>query len=492
MKIMVLIPFSRFSRNVARDLIYGCWCKGKRIGGIRFPPISQLLVATFLKKAGHEVNLFDMTTQKRGFANLRQEILNNYRCVIILTSTMTLKEDTDILAELKEINKNLKTVLFGAHPTFMPHATLGYRGVDFIIRGEAEYIIRDLVNALDKDGLSWKAVAGLGYQDKGSIILNAPYPFIENLDELPIPDRTMLTANTDYFNPVVKRMPYTTVFTSRGCPGRCVFCSSPAFYGRTIRFRSARSVLEELEIIQKLGYKEVFFRDEIFTVSKERTLEICEGILEKKIDLAWVCSARVDSVDKETMRLMKRAGCHLIRFGVESGAQEILDNIKKDISIEQTWNTFSWAEEIGIDTHAHLMVGMPGETQGTIEKTILFAKELNPTIVTFGICTPYPGTELFDRVKEKYPRIGDGSSCNLSYLHTRGFYNKVFTALSDEALAKNIRRAYRSFYLRPTYILKWLSRFDTLNECQRVSLAATQVLDFIFRGDSAKDSQNVE
>lgn len=493
MKVMVLIPSSCFSKNVARDLIYGCWCKGKRIGGIKFPPIPQLLVATVLKQFGHDVVLLDAAAKKISFEYLKQEIQKGYRCIIILTSTMTVREDVALLNELKKRNRNLRSIVFGSHPTFMPYASLTYPGIDFIARGESEYIIRDLVNALDIGGLSWRAVKGIGYLDSaGRVILNDPYPFINNLDELPIPDRTMLASGIDYFNPLVKRMPYTTAFTSRGCPGRCIFCSSPAFYGKTIRFRSAESVLEELEIIQKLGYREVFFRDEIFTVSQERTIGICEGILKKKIDISWICSARVGSVSKEMMGLMKKAGCHMLRFGVESGVQEILDNIKKDISIGEIRNTFSWAHEIGMDTHAHLMVGMPGDTQENIARTIQFVKDLNPTVVTFGICTVYPGTELFDIVKNKYPEIGDGSESNLGRLHTEGFYNHVFTSLSNEALAKNIRRLYGAFYLRPAYILKWIMKLGSLDELKRVALAATEVLDFVFRGDSAKESQNNE
>lgn len=489
MKVMVLIPSSRFSKNVARDLIYGCWCKGKRIGGIKFPPVSQLLVATVLKKSGHDAVLLDAAANRLTLEGLRDEVRKGYSAVIVLTSTMTVKEDSRTLDELKKVNSKLKTIVFGAQPTFVPANTLSYSGIDFVVRGESEYIIRDLANALEKGDSSWQAVKGIGYLDgKGRVVLNEPNPFIKNLDELPIPDRTMLTAGVDYFNPVVKMMPYTTAFTARGCPGRCLYCSSPSFYGRLIRFRSSASVLEELEVIQKLGYREVFFRDEIFTVSRRRTVEICEGILRKNINLSWICSARVGSVDKETMMLMKRAGCHLLRFGVESGVQEILDNIKKDIRIEETIETFRWAKEARLDTHAHLMMGMPGETQGTIDKTIRFVRQIAPTIITFGICTPYPGTELFNIVKESFPEIGDGSACDLSRLHTQGFYNRAFTELDNASLAKNIRRGYREFYLSPSYMFKWLGRINSLDELKRVSLAAAQVLDFIFRGDTAKDS----
>jgi len=483
LKIMVLIPPSKFSRNVARDLIYGCWCKGKRIAGIKFPPLSLLLVATVLKKDGFDVSLLDAAATGMSIEELKK-IAPEFSLVVLLTSTMTVNEDASVLSELKKANPQLKTAVFGAHPTFMPRHTLAKKGIDIVVRREAEFIIRDLARALAKGGSEWKKVKGIGYrEDSGEVFLNELYPFIENLDELPIPDRTMLPAGVDYFNPVVKRVPYTTMMTSRGCPGQCTFCSSPPFYGRKIRYRSVESMIEELEEIKRLGYREVFFRDEIFTVIKSRTIALCEEMIKRKLNLSWICSARIGSVDKEMMEIMKKAGCHMIRFGVESGSQKILDNIKKGITLEQTRETFRWAHQVGLDTHAHLMIGTPGETKETIEETINFVKEIEPTIITCGICTPYPGTQLFEEVRAKHPEIGDGSQCDLSRLHTKSFYNEVFTELTPEELSAGVRRVYRKFYLRPSYLLRWLIRIRSVDEFRRVTLAGTQVFDFIFRGD---------
>ncbi len=483
MKVVVLIPPSKFSRNVARDLIYGCWCKGKRIAGIKFPPLSLLLVATVLKKEGFDVALIDAAATGMSLEEVKERT-RGARMVVLLTSTMTVNEDAAVLNELKKANPDLLTVVFGAHPTFMPRHTLGKEGIDVVVRREAEFIIRDLARALASGDGEWRKVKGIGYRlENGEIMLNEFYPFVENLDELPIPDRTMLPQGIDYFNPVVKRVPYTTMMTSRGCPGLCTFCSSPPFYGRKIRYRSVESMIEELEEIKQLGYREVFFRDEIFTVVKSRTIALCEEMIKRKLNLSWICSARIGSVDKEMMELMKAAGCHMIRFGVESGSQKILDNIKKGITVEQTRQTFRWTHEVGLDTHAHLMLGTPGETRETIDETIKFIKEIEPTIITCGICTPYPGTQLFEEVREKHPEIGDGSQCDLSRLHTKSFYNEVFTELSPEELSKGIRKVYRQFYLRPGYLLKWLFRIKSVDEFRRVTLAGTQVFDFIFRGD---------
>jgi radical SAM superfamily enzyme YgiQ (UPF0313 family) len=479
MKAVVIIPPSKHSKNVARDLVYGCWCKGKRIAGIQFPPVSQLIVVTTLIKYGHYCDLLDAAALQLSFEETVEKA-KDYHFVIMLTSTMTVNEDASLLMEIKDKNPDVKTIVYGSHPTFMPKYTLSKDGIDFIVRREPEFIIRDLISALKNRDDSFKEVKGIGYQENNNDIINELYPFIENLDELPIPDRSLLVADIDYFNPVVKRVPFTTMFTSRGCPGRCTYCTSPPFYGKTYRARSAESVLEELEIVSNMGYKEVFFRDEMFTADRDRVIKVCEGLLEKNIDLTWIASTRVGAVDDELMVLMKKAGCHMLRYGVESGVQEILNTVKKGIKIEQTIKDFELTHKHKIDTHAHCMLGMPGETEKTIRQTLDFVKKIDPTIITFGICSPYPGTQLFDLVVEKHPEVGDGSECDLQKLHTHSFFNEVYTNIPNDELNKWIKRIYREFYFRPGYMLKWFGRIKSIDEFRRVSLAAAQVIDFAF------------
>ncbi len=482
MKILVLNPPSEVTRNVVRDLIYGCWCKGKRIGGIMFPPLNLLYVATVLNNNGKEVKLLDAAGEGKHMSEIKG-VIGDYDVVIIATSTMTFNEDTQILAELKKENNRLITIIFGSHPTFMPNYSLAKEAVDIIVQKEPEYIIRDLIDTLERKDGSWEKTRGIGFRGKERVVINEPYPYVENLDELPFPDRKMLPKHIDYFNPVVKRLPYTTAMTSRGCPGKCNFCTVPSFYGQKTRYRSWESVIEELEIIQSQGYREVFFRDETFTLYKERNVKICQEIIKRKINLSWICNARVGTVDRETMKFMKEAGCHMIKFGVESGDQEVLDNLRKGIKVEMTRQTFEWAHEIGMETHAHIMLGSPGERKDTINRTINFVKEISPSTATFGVCTPYPGTELFSMVVQRYPEIQDGSLCDLRRLHTKGFFNEAFTKLTKIEIEKSIIRAYRKFYLRPLYLVHSLGRIRSKDELKRVFLAGNRILDFSLRGD---------
>ena len=482
MKVLVLSPADETMRNVVRDFMYGCWCRGRRIGGMQMPPLNLLFIATTLRVDGQEVELIDASVDYSAYENALSKA-RDYGALILLTSSNSFWLDVKSCREIKEKNPKIKTILFGAHPTFMPEACLSEDSVDFIARREPEFVIRNLIRVIENSG-DLAECKGIGYRDSNGMHLNEFQPFIRNMDELPIPDRSLLPSGIDYFNPVVKRMPYTTIQTSRGCPGKCNFCTVPSFFGKRVRVRSADMVLEEIKQMCALGYKELFIRDETFTVYKERNAEICEGILKDNLDITWICNARVDSIDEEQIELMKRAGCHLIKFGVESGNQQILDNIRKGITLEQTRKAFAACGKQGVKTHAHVMLGAIGETKQTIEQTIAFVKSIEPTIASFGIFTPYPGTDVFAEVKRHHPDISDGTAADLANLHVAGFFNQYFTSITERELAKSVRVAYRSFYFRPSYLIKRLLAIQSRDELLRWTIAASNIFSFGLRGQN--------
>lgn len=482
MRILALNPPNRFSKNVARDLLWGCWCKGKRIAGVQFPPLPLLYVGTVLKEDGNQVDLLDSQGERVSLNEVKKRILN-YDVVFLISATMSFQEDTFVLQQLKEANPKLTTICFGAHATFKPENALDHQGVDIIVQKEAEWVVRDVVRELKKGGDSWKKVKGIGYRENGKKIINELYPFITNLDDLPIPDRSMLPKDLEYYNPIVKRIPATTALSSRGCPSQCTYCTAPAFYGPVYRARSAGNVVKELEYLVGLGYKEIFFRDELFTVIPQRVTDICEGILEKKLDVSWICSVKINTVNEKMIRIMKQAGCHMIRIGVETGNQEILNNVKKGVKIENVIKTFDDCNAVGLDTHAHMMLGMPGETKETVYKTFDFIERIKPTTITYGVTTPYPGTPLYDQIYNDHPEIGDGSQIDASKIHTTAEWNKYYTSLTNEELSGFVREGYRRFYIRPSYIYKWMRKINNLAELRRVTMAGTQVFDFALRGE---------
>jgi len=440
-------------------------------------------MATAIKEAGIEVSFLDAMGEHLPVEIVKDRVAN-YDIVVASTSTMTVNEDSLTLQELKQANPKLISILFGSHATFMPEHTLAKGGINFIVRNEPEFVVRDLIKAIIRNDDSHWSVLGIGYKkEDGQVILNGDYPYIENIDDLPIPDVSMLPKNVEWFNPIVKQMPYVTAFASRGCPAKCTFCTAPYFYGANIRYKSVDRMVKEVKYYLENGFKEVYFRDETFTANKRFVIEFCQRVIDEGIKFTWIANARVVTVDEEMLTLMKKAGCHLIKYGVESGVQELLDNVRKGIRLEDTRTAFKLMKKVGIDSHAHMMLGIPGETEETIEQTIKFVNEIDPTTVTFGICTPYPGTPLYEEVAKVHPEIRDGSDSDLGALHKKGIFNSIYTELESDSLETAMKKAYRSFYARPSYIAKSIGRLQNVDDLKRFAKAGSKVLDFAIRGE---------
>jgi radical SAM superfamily enzyme YgiQ (UPF0313 family) len=206
-------------------------------------------------------------------------------------------------------------------------------------------------------------------------------------------------------------------------------------------------------------------------------------MLSEGMDFTWVANGRVDMIDREQMEMMKKAGCHLLKFGVETGSQKMLDTYKKGTTVEQAVETFRLAREIGINTHAHIIFGGPGETTETIEHTIDFVTDtLKASTATFGILTPYAGTEIFDMVEELHPDILDGSDSNMENLHTTGFFSEALCGIPGEVLSDYIVKAYRRFYLRPAYLMERVLEMRTFEQFMIHSIAGLNVVQFAVSG----------
>lgn len=479
MKIAVIEPQLESRSNVIRDVIYGCWCGGKRIGGATVPPFEQLTIATILQADGHEVVFVDAQAEQIGFEEVVQRV-NGAQLAITSTSVMTMRGDASYVRRLKERIPGLRIAAYGSHPTFLPEDTLK-KGIDFAIQREPEWVLRDLARCLDKgDEAGGRAILGVAtLEDGGALKKNPRYPFIEDLDEIPAINVSFLPKDVVYFNPIVRNLPYITVSSSHGCPAKCNYCTAPFFHGTRTRFQSAPKVLADIEYYLSQGIREIYYRDETFTADRQRVIEICQGIIERDLRFTWICNARVDTVDREMLELMKQAGCHLIKFGAESGNQDVLDAIKKGITLEQTRDAFRWCNEVGINTHAHLMVGMPGDTINSMNDTLNLALEIEPTTVTFGVCTPYPGTPLFRDVVRKDASIGDGTdNAAMVRLHTEGDFNHLYCSVDGSTLQQTVRRFYRAFYLRPKYVIQMLMRIRNGNMLRNAIIGGLNVFGF--------------
>ncbi|MHC4562808.1 MAG: B12-binding domain-containing radical SAM protein [Planctomycetota bacterium] len=475
MKIVGLIPSSQLVKNVVRDVIYGCWCSGKRIGGATVPPLTMLSALSYLRGRGHDVTLLDALAEQLAWLEIVDRA-EGADVIILNSATMSIREDAELLELLKQRTTPVKTVVFGSHATFLPRSTLSFPAIDTIVMGEPEIALAGLMDRM-RNGEPIDGLQGVATRDSGDLASIEHAPLLD-MDEIPFLAVDMLPAGVEYYNPIVQKFPYVTMETSRGCPAGCRFCTAPRFFGQTVRAKSVDRVVDEIEFYLSQGYREVYFRDETFTFQRRRTREICQGMIDRGLTFPWIANARVGNLLAEDFALMKQAGCHYVKFGVESGVQEILDRAKKGIRVEQTVEDFRSARSAGIDTHGHFMLGMPGDTAETVEQTLAFTRNLAATTVSIGICTPFPGTPLFDDLLEQHPELADGVDADLAHEHCQSFFNEHYTDLSNEQLQSALRRGYRKFYLRWRYLAWRLTRLRGLAELRRVLIAGVNILSF--------------
>ncbi|RMG87447.1 MAG: radical SAM protein, partial [Candidatus Dadabacteria bacterium] len=388
MNVVFAVPPSG-KRRVARDLLHGCWCWGARIGGATFPPTGLAVLATLLRRMGIAAHVVDPAAGQTAD-------WGRVDWVVVLTSTPAFRSDAEWVLALKRRHPRLRALWFGAHPTFRPRDVLASEAVDRILVGEPEVALPAFFRCGTAVGVYGKERLG----GERMSLRWAQRP--ADLDALPVADRGLLADTRHYPNPFLAS-PYATMTTSRGCPGRCRFCTVPAFYGRRYRAQSAGRVVDEMSALARAGVRRIFFRDEEFGRDEERVAAICEEILRRGVKVSWICSLRADSAGGETLRLMRRAGCRMVRIGVESGSQRTLDRAAKGITLDDVRRTFRACRDAGLRTHAHFILGLPGETDSDIRKTVRFALELRPTYATFGWFYPFPGSAWGQRAAVGQP-----------------------------------------------------------------------------------------
>jgi len=321
--ILLLTPPSKYSKNIIRDLLYGCWCSGKRIGGAQSPNLTLLFIATVLEKIDR-CKYLDLTNTNYPLNRLFL-IFKYFDYIILCSASSTIYEDITYLEHIKKEHPKVKVIIFGPYATFFPKDLLELSVIDYVIIGEAEESIKSLIIHL-QNSEDISKISGIGFRKNNEIIINGSSIYISNLDKIPIPNRLYI-KDTMYFHPLVEEKKWTTALTSRGCPHHCIFCSSPIFYGHNFRYNSSSRLIEEVIYLISLGYKELFFRDENFVENHQRIIAFCSEILKRNIKFIWICNARVDSVSFNLLKLMQYAGCRVIKFGIESGNQQILNKM---------------------------------------------------------------------------------------------------------------------------------------------------------------------
>ncbi len=437
------------------------------------PPLGILYLASSLKAAGYEVGVLDAQAEELDQEGIRRRVRQDKPDLTAITATsFTLIDALQTAESVKEAYPDVPVVLGGPHATIYPRETVELDNVDYAVSGEGEEVLVKLASAVDS-GES-PDIPGVAYRSGGETLYGGRAPFIMDLDALPFPDRTLLPYRK-YTSLLAKRNPVTTLFSSRGCPYRCMFCDRPQM-GKVFRARSAENVVDEIEECVGLGINELLIYDDTFTVDRQRVLDICSEIKMRGLDVGFDVRARVNTVDPGLLAAMRSAGCERIHYGVESGNQEILDFIRKGITLKQVVDAFKWTREEGIDTLAYFMLGHPRDTRDTIEQTIDFAVKLDPMYTHFTITTPFPATDLY-RLGLEEGVIESDVWLEYARRPTEDFIPPVWEEnLSMEELQRLLKNAYKRFYVRPSYVLTRLLKVRSPSELKRKVMAGLKVI----------------
>lgn len=383
------------------------------------------------------------------------------RYVVSHVITSTAQNDLRVFKEAKKIGAITATM--GPHVTELPEKTLKENpDLDFVMLGEPEITFQELVKTIDSKNNNFEKIKGLAYRLNGEIKLNEKRELIANLDELPLPCQDLLPLDKYVFPFMASK--FTFVISERGCPFPCTFCRQPIMWERKVRHRSPENIIEELKLLKKLGVKEFIFHADTFTLDKDRVMKLCQIMLDENLNLRWGCNSRVDTVDEEMLKIMKKAGCWMIAYGIESGSPEILEKCEKEATVKQAEETIRLTHKIGIKVYGYFIIGLLGETKKTIQETINLAKRLPITFAIFHTASPYPGTKFYRQVKEK----GWLTSEKWEDINQGGTSPVDYPQLSGKEIMVGIKKAYWSFYLRPKVILNILGSIRNLRDIKEL------------------------
>lgn len=425
--------------------------KGSPFGGkVLTPPIGLMYIAAVLENAGFDVQILDSNLLCLSERQLSLEIKQAAPDIVgISVDCIRLYPSLAIANSIKALFHNrVPVVMGGPHVNVRYESVLGHPEVDFVVFGEGEYTMLELCQAIaSKKPVD--SILGLGFKENGQIRINPSRPLVENLDDLPLPARHLVPmAKYPRKGDYIKNRVVDQVHTSRGCPFNCTFCSNTYVWGKKFRFRSAENVLKETrELIKKYGASGIYFREDCFTIKRERVVEICEGIRREGWDIKWELESRVDTVDRELLKIMHDAGCESIWFGVESANQRTLDLMNKKITVEQTRQVFRWCKEVGIKAGASIMFGIPYETIDDMKRTAQFVKEIDAAYTNFNIFMGIPISKMYYEVVEN--DWIDSNYGDILFVKTDRF--------DRDKIERFQRKAIVDFYLNPRRIL-WLLR----------------------------------
>jgi radical SAM superfamily enzyme YgiQ (UPF0313 family) len=441
----------------------------------RLMPISLPSTAALLRAGGHEVRIEDAVVERLDAEELQRRLQAwNPGLVVFAVATPTFEADRRAVELAAGATAAHRTAI-GLHVTALPAESLAQSRLDSVVRGEPERTVAGLADAL-AGGADLGAVAGLSFRRNGVVVHNADRAFADDLDALPVPARELLDERR-YTLPLPDR-PCAVVIPARGCPHQCVFCGAHLYYGRRLRLRQPGRVADELAALAERGVvRDVVMWSDSFTLDRSFVLELCGELRDRRLPLRWMCNSRVDAFDDELAGRMRAAGCVGVAFGIESGDQGMLDRMRKGTTVEQAPRAVRAAKRAGIPVLAHFVLGVPGETRETIDRTVAQACELDAEFSQFYCATPQPGTALWDEaVREGYLEPGDWSrfELNRAVLST--------ATLGAVELARARRRAYLRFYGRWPVVRRLAARLTFRELAESAGRTAAFAREWVWGG----------
>lgn len=428
------------------------------------PHLGLMYIATVLKQNDEfEVKLLDMPLERSRL----EDLVNTFRAlrpsVIGITVYTDCLYDVKLIIEaLRKESKEVTICLGGAHVEVYPVETLRLFPIDCIIRGDGEYSFRELCRSI-RDKRDWKDIGGIGYIRNGEAVLNKPWQ-IDSLDELPFPMRDLSSMHR-VGSAVARGESITSICSSRGCPFPCTFCNSPY---KKYRLRSVENVIAEIiDCYERYKIKEFFFYDDLFNLTKERLLEVCNAISHLPFSVKWSFRGRINTMDEEVIQRCKDAGCNRIHFGVESGTDRIQKILKKFLNLDDVKKIFDICHRNGIETVANFMIGAPTETLEEIKETLRFARSLNPTFAELHVLVPYPYTEIYKNMLNKGMLTKD---VWMEYVEnpSPGFKPPLSNGtLTADELYDLLNKAYRNLYFRPSFVFRHLLKLESFKDLHK-------------------------
>ncbi len=421
-----------------------------------WPPVSLATAGAVLENQGHSVDIIDCPAQGVDYSTFLGKIASRkYEFACWSTATPSISSDLSLSEKIKTIDPDLKTAVFGTHVTELTDDCFQKAPcLDFIIRNEPEETLSDLAACL-AGKKEPSVVFGLSFRQGEKIIHNPVRPYIGNLDLLPFPAWHLM--DLDCYRLPLSRQKFLIISPIRGCPYPCTFCTARTYYGAKIRKKSVGRVMDEINyIVNRFGVRNFLIWADTFTADRDYVGAFCESIVRQGLAVSWACNSRVDTVDDALLKQMASAGCWMISYGIESGDPHVLKTVKKNITLNQAHEAVSMAKKNGISVAGHFILGLPGDSTESINKTIAFARSLNLDFAQFYCATPFPGSPLFQTAKDNQ------WIKNLNFESFRQD-NAVMAlpGLVPETVNRLRKKAYRSFYMSPKNLLNITMRIHT-------------------------------